>query len=176
MDNSCSELNNQISRMDEKQIINYVPKLLEILGNNQRLVKKLQNNLNDANNKIEELQNQLGNNPSNPSNPSNPVNPYIPPVINLPGIDKANLNKKCLKYISNDFITDRSYYKNKLGDINYLIATIALPTPANLANITQLSLAKKLISQKYLLMGEYYFNEMVATNVSNYTCDKILND
>jgi hypothetical protein len=68
----------------------------------------------------------------------------------------------CKKVLAKDIITDIDYFKQKLENVNWL-----------LSGADQQYLQDKLKSYKNVITGEYYFNNMIAKNLSDYKCNKI---
>jgi len=79
----------------------------------------------------------------------------------------TRLEKSCINNAIHSFITDIDYYNVRLNDINKLLESL---------DNTEHSIAIKnrLQAQKELIMGEYFFNNMLASNMSGYVCDIIL--
>lgn len=79
--------------------------------------------------------------------------------------EEKNNNKlieNCKQVLAKDIITDINYFKGKLENINWL-----------LTGADELYLQDKLKSYKNVVTGEYYFNNMISKNLSDYKCNKI---
>ncbi len=70
----------------------------------------------------------------------------------------------CKQMIADDITIDIDYFKRKLKDVDWLLSGDNAP-------YTQ----EKLKSRKNVIIGEYYFNNMIAKNLSEYKCNKIKN-
>lgn len=148
--------------ISNEKILSYILRLLKLIKQQKNEIYRLKNNQNNADvtniqtikyidqsAKIKELQVQIDLLKKLQANP--------------------NIEANCKKYLTSDIITDINYYKNKLDDINLLKSPNVLGTQEY-----KIILDNKLKSQKYLIIGEYYFNNMIAENLPNYLCDKIL--
>jgi hypothetical protein len=77
---------------------------------------------------------------------------------------------KCIKYLGTDIITDKEYFisqiTDNLRDQRELTLRVATPHNKSINNV--------LTAHNYYLMGEYYFNNIVAKNMSEYYCERIV--
>ena len=151
--------------VSNETLLSYIFRLLKLIKQQKNEIYRLKNNQNiqntvdqtniqttkyqDQSAKIKELQDQIDLLKTLQTNP--------------------NIEANCKKYLTSDIVTDINYYKNKLGDIDLLKSPNVLGTYEY-----KTTLDNKLKSQKYLIIGEYYFNNMIAENLPNYLCDKIL--
>lgn len=73
-----------------------------------------------------------------------------------------SVKENCRNVLAKDIITDINYFKEKLDNANWL-----------LSGADELYLQDKLKSYKNMIIGEYYFNNMISKNLSDYKCNKI---
>jgi len=78
--------------------------------------------------------------------------------------------QNCQQVIAEDITTNIDYFRRKLKDVDLLIEKNIGPKDQE-----NTALADKLISHKNIIIGEYYFNNMIANNLSGYKCNKMTN-
>ncbi|VBB18190.1 hypothetical protein YASMINEVIRUS_653 [Yasminevirus sp. GU-2018] len=91
------------------------------------------------------------------------------------GNDIESREQKCVDFLTKENLVDISIIRGKIADVNVFLDPLVAKDPATLTP-REKSQIKMLKAQKRLLIGEFSFNNMLAKNMGEYYCDRILND
>lgn len=98
-------------------------------------------------------------------------------TINVNGYDN-DINKEqwCIDFMTRENTVDIKFFRGKIDDVNNFLNPILQRTHHVGIRPTELESRQieMLHAQKHLLMGEYSFNNMLAKNMGEYYCDRIL--